>query len=74
MAIRHDSVLRPQDCGGPLVTSSGDIVGINIARALRVSSYAVPTASVSKVLAKLRESAAVDTSKEKPAEEADPGK
>jgi serine protease Do len=73
MVMRHDSVIRPQDCGGPLVTSSGDVVGINIARALRVSCYAVPTSSVSKVLAKLRESAAVDT-EAKPPTATDPAK
>ncbi len=72
MVIRHDSVLRPQDCGGPLVTSSGDVVGINIARALRVSCYAIPAESVSSVVAKLRESIAVDTSKSESTQEADP--
>lgn len=71
MVIRHDSVIRPEDCGGPLVTSSGDVVGINIARALRVSCYAIPTASVTKVLAQLRESTGVDASKAKASEEAD---
>lgn len=40
--ISHDCVIRPSDCGGPLVNSDGQIIGINIARALRVSSYAAP--------------------------------
>lgn len=40
--IQHDTVLRPVDCGGPIVDLDGDVVGINIARAGRVESYAVP--------------------------------
>ena len=44
-AIQHDCVLRPNQCGGPLVDLDGNIVGINIARADRVSSLAL-TASV----------------------------
>lgn len=40
--IPHDSVIRPEQCGGPLLNSDGKAVGINIARAFRVASYAVP--------------------------------
>jgi serine protease Do len=40
--IPHDTIVRPQDCGGPLVDTDGNVVGINIARALRVSTYAIP--------------------------------
>jgi serine protease Do len=39
--IQHDTVLRPSDCGGPLVNLDGQVVGINIARAGRVESYAL---------------------------------
>lgn len=42
----HDTVLQPNQCGGPLVNLDGRTVGINIARAGRVSSYALPTAVV----------------------------
>ncbi len=42
----HDTVLMPNQCGGPLVNLDGRAVGINIARAGRVSSYALPTAVV----------------------------
>lgn len=38
----HDTVLSPNQCGGPLVSLDGEIVGINIARAGRVTSYALP--------------------------------
>ncbi len=39
----HDTVLEPQECGGPLVNLDGRTVGINIARAGRVTSYALPS-------------------------------
>lgn len=42
LALQHDTVLTPQDCGGPLVDLDGRAVGINIARAGRVNSYALP--------------------------------
>lgn len=42
----HDTVLLPSQCGGPLVDLNGRVVGINIARAGRVTSYALPTATV----------------------------
>lgn len=40
--IQHDTVLDPDECGGPLLNSSGQPIGINIARAGRVVSYALP--------------------------------
>jgi serine protease Do len=40
--LPHDSVIQPSECGGPLVDTDGKIVGINIARALRVTTYAIP--------------------------------
>jgi len=46
--IPHDSVIRPQQCGGPLLNSDGQVIGINIARAFRVSTYAVPIQVVTK--------------------------
>jgi serine protease Do len=49
-AIQHDTVLRPRECGGPLVDLDGRVVGVNIARAERVASYAIPTATVLDVL------------------------
>ncbi len=42
----HDTVLSPNQCGGPLVNLNGQVVGINIARAGRVSSYALPVSTV----------------------------
>jgi serine protease Do len=44
--IQHDIAIRPQDCGGPLVNSRGELVGINIARRARESTLAVPISRV----------------------------
>ncbi|HBE70671.1 MAG TPA: hypothetical protein DDW52_21205 [Planctomycetaceae bacterium] len=55
--ILHDSVLRPNQCGGPLVDLNGNVVGINIARAGRVHSYALPAPAVRKVVESLKEQA-----------------
>ena len=51
--IQHDSVLKPADCGGPIVDLEGKTVGINIARAGRVESYALPASVIKGVLADL---------------------
>jgi serine protease Do len=48
--LQHDSVITPQECGGPLVDLDGKVVGINIARAGRVESYAVPSEAVQPLL------------------------
>ena len=42
LAFQHDTVLRPSDCGGPVVDLDGRVVGFNIARAGRTESYALP--------------------------------
>lgn len=44
--IQHDTVLSPCDCGGPLIDVDGNAVGLNIARAGRVCSYALPAKAV----------------------------
>jgi S1-C subfamily serine protease len=48
--LQHDTVLEPQQCGGPLVDTHGRVVGINIARAGRVVSYGLPSALVNRLL------------------------
>lgn len=52
--LQHDSVLKPQDCGGPLVNLEGKVLGINIARAGRVESYAIPSEAVRPLVEKLK--------------------
>jgi serine protease Do len=53
LAIQHDSVLKPVDCGGPVVDLDGRVVGLNIARAGRVESYALPSSLVRQTVDKL---------------------
>jgi serine protease Do len=53
-AIEHDTVLQPWLCGGPLVNLDGKAIGINIARASRVSTYALPARLVKRALDNLK--------------------
>ncbi len=53
-AIQHDTVLEPHECGGPVIDLDGKAVGINIARAGRVASYALPASVVLAVLDDLK--------------------
>ncbi len=52
--LQHDSVLKPTDCGGPLVNLDGKVLGINIARAGRTESYAIPSEAVRPLLERLK--------------------
>lgn len=52
--IPHDLGIAPTDCGGPLVDLDGHCVGVNIARALRVASYALPASVAKETVEKLR--------------------
>ncbi|NQU26001.1 MAG: trypsin-like peptidase domain-containing protein, partial [Candidatus Nealsonbacteria bacterium] len=42
IVVQHDTVVRPADCGGPLVDLSGKVVGVNIARGGRTETYTAP--------------------------------
>jgi serine protease Do len=46
LAIQHDTVLQSWQCGGPLVNLDGKAIGLNIARAGRVATYALPASLV----------------------------
>jgi serine protease Do len=52
--LQHDTVLKPYECGGPLVDLDGKTVGINIARGGRTESYAIPAEEVRALLADLQ--------------------
>lgn len=54
MAFQHDSGIQANQCGGPVVDSSGRIVGINIARSGRVSSLALPMQVVLPAIERMR--------------------
>ena len=53
-AIEHDSVLHPWLCGGPLVNLDGKAIGLNIARAGRVTTYALPARLVKRIFDELK--------------------
>lgn len=53
LVIQHDTVLEPNECGGPVLDTSGSVVGINIARAGRVVSYALPASVIKSELASM---------------------
>jgi S1-C subfamily serine protease len=53
VVLQHDSVVLPTDCGGPLVDLEGRVIGINIARAGRVESDAIPSETIRPLLADL---------------------
>jgi serine protease Do len=53
-AVQHDTVLDPEMCGGPVVDLSGKAIGVNIARAGRVETYAVPADTVKLLIRELR--------------------
>ncbi|MCS7047599.1 MAG: S1C family serine protease, partial [Gemmataceae bacterium] len=48
--LQHDSVVKPVDCGGPIVDLQGRVVGINICRAGRTESWAVPSEAIQPLL------------------------
>jgi len=51
--LQHDTVIKPADCGGPLVDLDSKAVGINIARAGRTESYAIPSEVVRDLIPQL---------------------
>ena len=52
--LQHDSVVKPTDCGGPLVDLKGRVLGINISRAGRVESWAIPSEVITALLPDLK--------------------
>lgn len=57
-AIEHDTILQPWLCGGPLVNLDGKAIGLNIARASRVTTYALPAKLVRRIFQELKTKAA----------------
>lgn len=55
--LQHDTVLEPDECGGALVDLNGKAVGINIARAGRVSTYALPSSLVIPLIETMKQAA-----------------
>jgi serine protease Do len=48
--LQTDTVLKPNECGGPLVDLDGKTLGINVARAGRVETYTAPAEAVMALL------------------------
>jgi len=53
MALQHDTVLQPTDCGSALVDLDGNVIGVNVSRYGRVETYAIPSEVVQPLLADL---------------------
>jgi len=53
IALTHDTVLQAAQCGGPVVDLDGRAIGLNIARADRTATYAIPARSARKMIADL---------------------
>lgn len=53
LALQHDCPIEPNACGGPLVNLEGEVVGINIARAGRIKSYALPAHVIQELLVEM---------------------
>jgi serine protease Do len=60
-ALEHDTVLKPNQCGGPLIDLDGKAVGINIARNSRVGSLAIPIRAIRPLLDELKSGKLVTT-------------
>ncbi len=56
--LYHDQPINPQLTGAPLVNLKGEVVGINIARAMRHRSLALPTLEIDTIVSRLRREAA----------------
>jgi serine protease Do len=54
-ALQHDTVLQSWQCGGPLLNVEGKAIGLNIARAGRVASYALPSDLIQETLSNLKQ-------------------
>jgi len=59
--MQHDGVVRPTDCGGPIVTLDGKLLGVNIARAGRTETYALPVAKFRQIVETLQNQAKQST-------------
>ncbi len=43
-------MLKPEECGGPVVDLNGQVVGLNIARSGRTESLMIPASVIQEVL------------------------
>jgi len=57
----HDAHAEPDECGGPVFDTQGNLVGINIARFSRTCCYAMPADVVSKSVERLQKQTLQET-------------
>ena len=48
--LQHDLMLKTNELGGPLVAINGGVIGVNIARASREKTYAIPAEEIIRLL------------------------
>lgn len=53
IVLQHDAVIKPVDCGSPLLDLDGRVIGINICRAGRTESWAIPGEVIKPLLVDL---------------------
>ncbi|MBK1791591.1 PDZ domain-containing protein [Persicirhabdus sediminis] len=56
LVIQHDTPLHRRSVGGALLNLDGECVGLNIARATREASYAIPAEKLSEIVIVIRNS------------------
>jgi len=52
--MQSDMVIKPTDCGGPIVDLDGKVIGLSIARAGRTESYVLPGELVKAAVAEMK--------------------
>ena len=55
LALQHDMPISPMVCGGPLLDLQGRCIGINVSRAGRVKTLAIPATDIRKLLSSVDE-------------------
>ncbi len=60
-AFQVDAVIKPQSCGGPVVDLNGHLLGVTLARASRVATYAIGTKELQPILNEMRSRASAIT-------------
>jgi serine protease Do len=51
--IIHDAIVGRRQCGGPIVDLQGNVIGVNIARFHRCSTFAIPEQRIGQLVQKL---------------------
>lgn len=61
--VTHDGCVSPKHCGGPVLDLQGRVVGINISRADRTSTYALPADVAKRAVEKMLEEVSAKAAK-----------